>query len=55
MEKKLDAIKSTSISTLILELNNLKINKEELVQIIPPNETNNFYIAIFYYGREENN
>lgn len=49
MEKKLDMIKGPFLSKIIEKLNELKVQREDLVGIFPPRdgiETN--YIAIFY-------
>lgn len=46
MEKKLDVI-TGPLSNVIDELNNLKVKREDIVNLIQNNE--GLYVAIFYY------
>ena len=49
MEKKLDMIKGPFLSKIIEKLNELKVKREDLVDIFPPREGIEVnYIAIFY-------
>lgn len=54
--KKLDFIKAEVLGDIIKELNKLKVQKEDLVDIKLPDKNNSDYIAFFYYektkGRE---
>ena len=52
--KKLDIIKAPSLELLILELNKLGVQKENIVQFIPPNEKSINYLCIFYYEQTTN-
>lgn len=46
MEKKLDVI-TGPLSSVIDELNNLKLKREDIVSLIQNNE--GLYVAVFYY------
>lgn len=48
--KILDFIQAESLHTLILELNKLRVQKEDLVNIIQKDSS---YVAIFYYTKDE--
>ena len=52
MEKKLDIMQSKYLSVLIKGLNELGVQREDLVGLFPPSYHEEEYTAVFYYQQK---